>query len=138
MACGGQGAGRVIIALDLESADEARDLVRRLGPTADACKISLQLLTVAGPALVRELTHTGKLVFLDLQLYENPQAVAGAVTAAGRLGAAMVTVHGSAGSAVLRAAVVAAAPLPQLRVLALTVITNLSHSDLLRSAWRRQ
>ncbi len=42
----------------------------------------------------------------------------------------MVTVHTSGGSAVLRAAVQAAAPFPQLRVLALTVITSLADQDL--------
>lgn len=76
------------------------------------------------------MTDAGKVVFLDLKLYEIPHAVAGAVTAAGRLGVCMVTVHASAGSAVLRAAVAAAAPYPQLRVLALTVMTSFSDSDL--------
>ena len=120
----------VIVALDFESAAEARELVRRLGPEADHYKIGLQTLTEAGPELVRELVATGKQVFLDLKLHEIPNSVAGAVKAAGRLGASMVTVHASAGSAVLRAAVAAAEPWPQLRVLALTVITSLSDADL--------
>lgn len=120
----------VIVALDFESAAEARDMVRRLGPAADHYKIGLQLLTEAGPELARELAAAGKQVFLDLKLHEIPNSVAGAVKAAGRMGATLVTVHASAGSAALRAAVAAAQPYPQLRVLALTVITSLSDTDL--------
>ncbi|MDR7269105.1 orotidine-5'-phosphate decarboxylase [Pelomonas saccharophila] len=120
----------VIVALDFESASEARDMVRRLGAAADHYKIGLQLLTEAGPDLARELAAAGKQVFLDLKLHEIPSSVAGAVQAAGRMGAGMVTVHASAGSAVLGAAVAAARPYPQLKVLALTLITSLSDADL--------
>ena len=69
-------------------------------------------------------------MFLDLKLHEIPDSVAAGVQAAGKLGASMVTVHASAGSAVLRVAVGAAAQFPNLKVLALTVITSLSDQDL--------
>ena len=120
----------VIIALDFESAAEARALVRRFGSKGNHYKVGLQLLTEAGPEFVRELVQSGNEVFLDLKLHEIPSSVAGAVKAAGKLGVSMVTVHASAGSAVLRAAVAAARPFLQLRVLALTVITSLLDSDL--------
>ena len=120
----------VIVALDFASKSEALALVHTLGASASSYKIGLQLLTEEGPAVVRELVAAGKDVFLDLKLHEIPNSVAGAVAAAGKLGASMVTVHASAGSAVLRAAVEAAAPYPQLKVLALTVITSLGDGDL--------
>lgn len=120
----------VIVALDSPSESEALALVRELGPQSDHYKVGLQLLTAAGPALIRQLVSEGKSVFLDLKLHEIPNSVAGAIAAAGDLGVSMVTVHASAGSAVLRAAVGAAAPFPALRVLALTVITSLSDDDL--------
>ncbi|HEX2011998.1 MAG TPA: orotidine-5'-phosphate decarboxylase [Roseateles sp.] len=120
----------VIVALDFETAAGALALARRLGPDADHYKVGLQLLTAAGPELVRALQHLGKQVFLDLKLHEIPSTVAGAVAAAGRLGVTAVTVHASAGSAVLRAAADAARPFPQLKVLALTVITSLADKDL--------
>ncbi len=121
---------QVIVALDFESSSEALQLVSALGQEADHYKVGLQLLTEAGPDLVRTLVLSGKHVFLDLKLHEIPNSVAGAVKAAGKLGASMVTVHASGGSAVLRAAVAAAAPFPNLRVLALTIITSLSDRDL--------
>src|SRR6476659_825047 len=102
-------ASPVIVALDFGSKDEALQLVDELGPEADHYKVGLQLLTAAGPDVVRELVRMRKHVFLDLKLHEIPNSVAGAVRVAGKLGAAMVTVHASAGSAVLRAAVDAAA-----------------------------
>ena len=120
----------IIVALDFETQSEAMALVDALGAHAHFYKVGLQLLTEAGPTVVRELVGKGKQVFLDLKLHEIPNSVAGGVAAAGKLGASMVTVHASGGSAVLRAAVKAAAPYPQLKVLALTVITSLSDDDL--------
>ncbi|MDZ4357154.1 MAG: orotidine-5'-phosphate decarboxylase [Variovorax sp.] len=120
----------VVVSLDFETATEAIALVERLGPEADHYKIGLQMLTEAGPDLPRHLVNLGKSVFLDLKLHEIPSSVAGAVRASGKLGATLVTVHACAGSAVLRAAVDAAAPFPDLKVLALTVITSLGDHDL--------
>lgn len=123
-------SSRVIVALDFESAGQAMQLVQLLGTSAQFYKIGLQLLTVHGPGLVHELITAGKQVFLDLKLFEIPHSVAGAVAAAGQLGVRMVTVHASGGSAVLRAAVAAARPFPQLQILALTVITSMRDADL--------
>lgn len=120
----------VIVALDFPSRAEAMALVNKLGPACWSYKVGLQLLTEEGPQVVRELVALGKDVFLDLKLHEIPNSVVGAVHAAGKLGVGMVTVHASAGSAVLRAAVAAAANYPNLKVLALTVITSLSDEEL--------
>jgi orotidine-5'-phosphate decarboxylase len=120
----------VIVALDLPSRSEAMVLVEKLGPACSSYKVGLQLLTEEGPTVVRELVERGKSVFLDLKLHEIPNSVASAVRAAGRLGVGMVTVHASGGSAVLRAAVAAAAEYPELKVLALTVITSLTDNEL--------
>lgn len=121
---------RVIVALDFGCEAEAQALVEQLGATASSYKVGLQLLTAEGPAIVRWLVGQGKKVFLDLKLHEIPNSVASAVTVAGSLGASMVTVHASGGSAVLRAAVKAAQPFPRLQVLALTVITSMGEQDL--------
>lgn len=127
---GARTAPQPIVALDHPSAGEAFAVVRRLGPAATFYKVGLELLTAEGPAAVRALVAEGKRVFLDLKLHEIPHSVASAVAVAGRLGVSMVTVHASAGSAVLRAAVQAARPFPQLDVIGLTVITSLRDADL--------
>lgn len=120
----------VIVALDFPSQKEAMALVDQLGHTCSSYKVGLQLLTEEGPEVVRELVRRGKSVFLDLKLHEIPNSVAGAVRAAGKLGVGMITVHASAGSTALRAAVAAASDYPNLKVLALTVITSLTDKEL--------
>jgi orotidine-5'-phosphate decarboxylase len=121
---------RIIVALDVDTAEEARDLVERLAADCSNYKVGLQLLTAVGPSIVRELVEADKQVFLDLKLHEIPNSAAAGVAAAGRLGATMVTVHASGGSAVLRAAAEAARPFPALRILAVTVITSLRDANL--------
>lgn len=120
----------VIVSLDFDTSAEAMVLVGQLGAESDHYKVGLQLLTGSGPQVVRDLITQGKHVFLDSKLHEIPNSVASAVRAAGKLGVSMITVHACAGSAVLRAAVAAAEPYSQLKVLALTVITSLSDADL--------
>ena len=121
---------RIIVSLDFATAASAAGLVRQLGAEATFYKVGLQLLTAAGPSVVRELVDGGKRVFLDLKLLEIPSSVAAAVSAAGQIGASMVTVHASGGSAVLRSAVEAARRFPELKVLALTVITSMNDESL--------
>lgn len=120
----------VFVALDFDTEAEALAIVERLGEAASHYKVGLQTLAAAGPGLVQALVSSGKHVFLDLKLHEIPASVSGAVRVAGKLGVSFITVHASAGSAVLRAAVEAAASFPQLRVLGLTVITSLGDADL--------
>lgn len=122
--------GRVIVALDFADRRSAEGLVERLGDACSSYKIGLELLTAAGPGLARDLVGRGNEVFLDLKLFEIPNSVAGAVRAAGALGASMVTVHGMGGTGIMAAAVDAAREFPRLRVLALTVVTSMTGSDL--------
>lgn len=122
---------RLIVALDVSSAKEARSLVQALSGTISTFKVGNQLFTAGGPALVQELVGSGKKVFLDLKFHDIPNTVAGGVRSATALGASMITVHASGGSAMLRAVVEAArqSSKPPL-VLAVTVLTSFSDADL--------
>ncbi|MFD9077737.1 orotidine-5'-phosphate decarboxylase [Streptomyces erythrochromogenes] len=124
------GGDRVVVALDFADRRSAEALVERLGDACRSYKIGLELLTAAGPGLARDLVGRGHEVFLDLKLFEIPNSVAGAVRAAGALGASMVTVHAMGGTGIMAAAVEAARDFPRLRVLALTVVTSMTGSDL--------
>src|SRR5438270_2387713 len=116
---------RLIVALDVPNAAEARRILSSLGDSISTYKIGKQLFTAEGPALVRELADSGRKVFLDLKFHDIPSTVAAAVTAAGALGVAMLTVHASGGSAMLKAATQAAAACPQPPlILAVTVLTS--------------
>ena len=121
---------RLIIALDVPSAAEARKLVAAVGEAAVFYKVGKQLFTAEGPQVVRDLVEAGKKVFLDLKYHDIPNTVAGAVGEAAKLGVDMVTVHASGGGKMLLAAVEAAKARPGMAVLAVTVLTSLDDSDL--------
>ena len=119
----------VIVALDvprheaLALADELRGRVRWL-------KVGMTLFYAEGPEIVARLREKGFEVFVDLKLYDIPHQVAGAAAQVARAGAAMLTVHASGGSAMMRAAVEASrrgaeeVGLPAPAVLAVTVLTS--------------
>jgi orotidine-5'-phosphate decarboxylase len=121
----------MIIALDVATARDAAELVRKIGDAAVHYKVGLQLFTAEGPRVVQVLTAAGKKVFLDLKLHDIPNTVAGAVRALSGLGVGMLTVHASGGRRMLRAAVDAAANVPHPPViLAVTVLTSLEEAEL--------
>lgn len=119
---------RLIVALDVSSAAEAQKMVQRLGDAAGIYKVGLQLFTSEGPGFVKDLVASGRKVFLDLKLHDIPNTVSHAAKSAAELGVHMLTVHASGGSAMLRAAVEAAAG--RVNILAVTVLTSLSSDDL--------
>ena len=114
---------RLIVALDVKTADEARALVDRLSGQAGMFKIGSQLFTAAGPALVREIVGRGEKVFLDLKYHDIPNTVANAVAEASRLGVSLMTLHALGGRAMMEAAV-GALPAVGTRLLAVTILTS--------------
>jgi orotidine-5'-phosphate decarboxylase len=127
---------RLVIALDVPGEREALVWAKRLKGRVGYFKIGLQLFTAAGPSLVSRIADEHGPVFLDLKLHDIPNTVAGAVRAAGTLGASLLTVHASGGMAMLRAASEAAGESSRgpgaapLRLLAVTVLTSLGPDDL--------
>jgi orotidine-5'-phosphate decarboxylase len=95
---------RIIAALDVATADEARQIVDELRGEVGAFKIGSQLFTAAGPDLVRELTSAGVRIFLDLKFHDIPNTVAKAAIEAARLGVWMLNVHTLGGSQMMRQA----------------------------------
>src|SRR4051812_48340907 len=92
---------RLIIALDVPSAAEAQKLVLQIGEAAGFYKVGFELFTAEGPQIVRELTQSGKMVFLDLKFHDLPNTAASAVRSAAALKVQMLTVHASGGSKML-------------------------------------
>jgi len=126
---------KIIVALDVSSKEEALTLVRQLKETK-IFKVGLQLFTVEGPSLVKNLQDLGKKVFLDLKFHDIPNTVAGAIRMGVRMGVHMMTLHASGGKEMMTAAARSANEeadkmgiSPPL-LLAVTVLTSLKDESL--------
>jgi orotidine-5'-phosphate decarboxylase len=117
----------LIIALDVDSAESARDLVRRIDGAVNFYKIGMELYAAAGIDFVRELIDDGNQVFLDMKFYDIGETVKRAAAQVARTGVRFLTVHGS--GAVMRAAVEGKGG-TNLQLLAITVLTSFDRSDL--------
>ncbi len=116
-------ASRLMVALDLPDAASALAMRDRLGDLVGWFKVGMRLFVREGPGLLCELQQHHA-VFLDLKFHDIPNTVAQAVTSAGELGVAMVNVHASGGAEMLRAAAGAATDFPEMRLIAVTVLTS--------------
>jgi orotidine-5'-phosphate decarboxylase len=122
---------RLIVALDVPSAEPALLLADRLHLHVRWLKVGLELYCAEGPALVRELRRRGFSVFLDLKLHDIPNTVAAAVRSAAATGAQLLTLHAAGGPAMLRAAADVASSLPNPpQLLAVTVLTSMDAPQL--------
>ena len=122
---------RLIVALDVSSSAAAQKIVAAVGESASIYKVGKQLFTAEGPQVVRDLVASRRKVFLDLKFHDIPTTVASAVREAAQLNVSMLTVHASGGARMLRAASeAAAASSSKPLILAVTVLTSLSDSDL--------
>jgi orotidine-5'-phosphate decarboxylase len=117
---------RLIFAMDVPSADDARRLADVLGDSVAFYKLGLELFMSGGAfELLDWMVGRGKRVFLDLKLFDVPATVAGAVRNLRNRGVTFATVHGN--QAIMEAAVEAA---DDVGILAVTVLTSLDRGDL--------
>ncbi|HXZ93535.1 MAG TPA: orotidine-5'-phosphate decarboxylase [Burkholderiales bacterium] len=117
---------RLIVALDVPTAAEARALVERLGGAVRFYKIGLELFTSGGYfELLEWLVARGNKVFADLKLYDIPETVRRATANLSASGAAFLTVHGH--RSIMQAA---AGEKGAMKILAVTVLTSFDASDL--------
>ncbi|MEN8661432.1 MAG: orotidine-5'-phosphate decarboxylase [Lentimonas sp.] len=121
----------LILALDLETREEALAMLDRLGDSLEWVKIGLQLFTAYGPDFVREIADKGYKVFLDLKLHDIPNTVAKAVQSISALPVQLLTLHACGGGEMLEWANKARADhAPDLNLLAVTVLTSMDEPQL--------
>jgi orotidine-5'-phosphate decarboxylase len=127
---------QLLVALDVDTAAEARALADSLRGAVGGFKIGSRLFTSHGPSIVEQLVARGDRVFLDLKFHDIPNTVAGAVAAATRLGVWMVNVHAAGGTGMMQAAAKAAREEAARRstqpplVIAVTMLTSLTEANL--------
>lgn len=119
---------RLIVALDVPGAEEAKSLIETLGDSVGVYKIGLELLFSGGFALAQELARRGRPIFLDAKLLDIEATVERATAAIARSGAAFLTVH-ALDCKTLDAAVRGRGD-SALKLLGVTVLTNLERDDL--------
>lgn len=117
---------RLIVALDVPTAGEARALVERLGDSVRFYKIGLELFTSGSYFELAEwLAGRDKKIFADLKFYDIPETVRRAVANLRGRGVTFATVHGH--RSILEAA---AAAKGEVKILAVTVLTSFDRRDL--------
>src|SRR5690242_16735443 len=117
----------LIIALDVETTEEARRIINAVGTAAEFYKVGMELYAVGGMSFVYDLIQSGKRVFLDLKLYDISETVKRATRHIVGSGVTFLTVHGS--RAIMEAAVEGRCD-SGTQLLAVTVLTSFDQDDL--------
>ncbi len=118
----------VFVGIDTGDLNRAEALARAVAPHVGGLKLGLEFFMANGPAGVRQMAALGLPIFLDVKLYDIPNTVAGAMRSLSALDLAIINVHASGGSAMMRAAREACAPAT--KVIGVTVLTSMDASDL--------
>lgn len=127
---------KIIVALDVETANEAREIIRELGDTVGAYKIGLQLFTAEGAKFVREMVEAGNKIFLDVKYHDIPNTVAKASVEAARLGVWMFNLHALGGGEMMCRTindvreVCEKENIEQPKIIAVTILTSSSQETL--------
>ncbi len=121
---------KLIVALDVETVNQARQLINALRDVVGMFKIGSQLFTGVGSDIVREIVGSGNKVFLDLKFHDIPTTVAAAGVEATRLGVSIFNVHAAGGGEMMRrtanevSEVAESEGLKRPSVIAVTVLTS--------------
>ncbi|MBO8128852.1 MAG: orotidine-5'-phosphate decarboxylase [Peptococcaceae bacterium] len=127
---------KLLIALDVDSWEQASALVDLLKDDVGGFKIGMRLFYREGPNVVRRVAKQTETVFLDLKVHDIPQTASEAVRALIRYGANLINVHASGGRAMMEAVADAAAAeaahlgVTRPRIIAVTVLTSLDDDAL--------
>jgi orotidine-5'-phosphate decarboxylase len=121
----------VFLALDTPDLSEALAIAGGVAPYIGGLKIGLEFITANGPKGIEKIVALGRPVFADVKFHDIPNTVAGAAREIAKLGVMLFNIHASGGEAMMRAAKEAAASVnPNVKLIAVTVLTSLNDDDL--------
>jgi orotidine-5'-phosphate decarboxylase len=132
-----RSTAKLIVALDVPSADEAIRLVEELRSLPVMFKVGNEALYGYGERLFTALERMQASCFVDAKLHDIPRTVGAAMSALVRPGVAIVNVHALGGNDMMQAAVEAAAlrarqlALEPPLIFAVTLLTSHAPEDLL-------
>ena len=116
---------RIILALDVESPEQARELVKKTESHINFYKVGLQLFMTGWFEIVDWLAARNHKIMLDLKFFDIPETVKLAVSQINNRGITFATIHGN--DPIIRAAV---AGKGDLALLAVTVLTSFGQEDM--------
>ncbi len=116
---------RIILALDVENHDMAKELVKKTESHLGFYKVGLQLFMSGWFETVDWLVDRGHKVMLDLKFFDIPETVKLAVAQIRERGVSLATIHGN--DAIIRGALEEKG---DLKLLAVTVLTSFGEEDL--------
>jgi orotidine-5'-phosphate decarboxylase len=116
---------RIIIALDVDTPEQAKTLVKKCESHVSFYKVGLQLFMASWFETVDWLVDRGHKVMLDLKFFDIPETVKQAVEQVNNRGVTFATIHGN--DPIIRAAVSARG---DLQLLAVTVLTSFGEEDM--------
>ncbi|CAG35451.1 orotidine-5'-phosphate decarboxylase [Desulfotalea psychrophila] len=117
---------RVIVALDLDSPEAVKEMVKKCEPETNFFKIGLQVFMNSHFDTVDWILDRGHKVMLDLKFFDIPETVKLAIEQVNQRGVSLVTIHGN--DPIIRAAVSAARG--DMKLLAVTVLTSFGEEDM--------
>ena len=116
---------RIIVALDVETPEQAKALVKKCESQVSFYKVGLQLFMASWFDTVDWLVDRGHKVMLDLKFFDIPETVKLAVEQVNSRGVSFATIHGN--DPIIRAAVAARG---DTQLLAITVLTSFGEEDM--------
>ena len=122
---------QVLVALDFDSYDQAKEVSRNLDPTKFRLKVGKQLYSAEGPKIIDIFHKQGFEVFLDLKLHDIPNTVYKTLKNIFSFGVWMTNIHLLGGIEMIQAAKEAQLDSDEENLLiGVTVLTSLKDSHL--------
>ena len=126
---------RLIVAFDVHTMEDVKQLVSKLGDSVSFYKVGMELFYSVGPDVVKWLKAEGKQVFLDLKLHDIPNTVAGGMASLMSLGADILNVHAAGGFTMMKVTAERLKEesekrgIPCPKLIAITVLTSISQEE---------
>ena len=129
------GKEKLIVAIDTDDFDKAKELIDQLEDSVDIFKVGLEQYVATKGRTVEYLREKGKKVFLDLKFHDIPNTMKSAVKAAIKDNVWMMTIHVSDFEGMRQCAEIAKQEAERLNIekpiiVGVTVLTSLSNEDL--------
>ena len=89
---------RIVLALDVNTLEEAKELVFELKDYVGVFKVGLQLFTSVGPEIIKMIQGEGREIFFDGKFHDIPNTVAKASANLIKHGVTFFNIHTVGGS----------------------------------------